>query len=412
MTDEDQHTEQKKALTTEMAAISPDFGGLVGAAAASGPLKLEMSAFVRWISNVSESARTFEASVDIDVEWKASEADMALSDKEVLLPDWKPTVAPQLVCQNGYVLAEDIFVPLANHGSFELRRDKGVCFFRRRYTGHFFAPLDLRSFPFDVQSLPLIIEIGFMSTEKAVFVPPSSYDYTLWFCRDFSVLSHFFVCGLSSDYDNRNSFSRLTINLQVERNWLAYVYRLIMPVSLISGANLFLFSLPAYDGVADRLGFGVTLLLTMVAFEFTLMQDLPKDPHLSILDKYVKGSFVSLLQQLLFVSIAGWHHDRDFLDVNTAAGIARQETAENLDGIFFYISLAGWAFLQLYIVVAGMVAFARSGRRIKGCCSVMCGCVEHDAGRAGVMVLQSKHSQPVFSGEDGKRFRQHCAVRS
>ena len=85
--------EQKTGLVAEMGSVaSPDFRKIRHQGA--GPLKLEMSAFVRWLAGVSETAGTYEASVDIDVEWKASDEDLAQSDKEVLSPDWKPTLTP------------------------------------------------------------------------------------------------------------------------------------------------------------------------------------------------------------------------------------------------------------------------------------------------------------------------------
>ena len=64
-------------------------------------------------------------------------------------------------------------------------------------------------------------------------VPPSLYDYTVWFNREFSVLSNFMVNAVSSEYDNRNSFSRFKMTI-LTRNWMAYFYRVIVPVLLIS----------------------------------------------------------------------------------------------------------------------------------------------------------------------------------
>ena len=39
-----------------------------------------------------------------------------------------------------------------------MRREVNMVFYRIRYTGTFFAPFDLNSFPFDLQTLPLVIE--------------------------------------------------------------------------------------------------------------------------------------------------------------------------------------------------------------------------------------------------------------
>ena len=69
-------------------------------------------------------------------------------------------------------------MPLANGGTYELRRKTGKVFFRKRYTGAFFAPFDLEYFPFDFQTLPLVIEMSFLGTDKARLVPPASAGWS------------------------------------------------------------------------------------------------------------------------------------------------------------------------------------------------------------------------------------------
>jgi len=299
-------------------------------------------------------------------------------------------------------------VPLAHGGNYELRRPSNMVFFRKRFTGEFFAPFDLKCFPFDFQSLPFHLEMSFLGTDKVRLVPSSMYDYTVFFNRGYCVLSSYLIRSVSSEYDNRGDFSRFEMAVSVERNWMAYMNRVIIPVFLISGAVILVFAMAPEDSVADRLGLGITLLLTMVAFEFTLAQDLPKDPELSILDKYVKGSFAFLLVVLLFCGIIGWHgHDE-----TSAMTTSRKE----LDSAAFWASLIMWITLQVYIVMAGLQSFWKTGRVLKSlsnvvqgvtglvgegvpvrqvgvCLGLMGGCASSNAGVAApVMVLQSKHT--------------------
>ena len=328
-------------------------------------------------------------SVDLDVQWRASSADLACTEEETMSSDWKPSIAPELVCQNAYSLSEELHVLCAHGGIFELRRESGMVFFRKRYTGEFFAPFDLQFFPFDIQQLPLVIEMSFLGTDRLWMVPPSLYDYTVWFNREFSVLSNFMVNAVLSDYDNSASFSRFKMTIVVERNWMAYFYRVIVPVLLISGAALLMFALAPDDGVDSRLGFGITLLLTMVAFEFTLAQDLPKDPRLSILDKYVKASFAFQLLVLIAVASVGWRRHGD-------QGMGREfiEWRDSLDWYFFLASAAVWVFLQLYLIFAGLIASCKTGRSMCGCWKVLCGCI-NQSDRSAIMVTQSANTIKV-----------------
>ena len=63
------------------------------------PVDLEISAFVRWLANIKESTRTYEMSIDMDVEWKASPADLACSESDTLSSSWMPSLVPMLVVQ-------------------------------------------------------------------------------------------------------------------------------------------------------------------------------------------------------------------------------------------------------------------------------------------------------------------------
>ena len=341
-----------------------------------GHLHIEMSSFVRWLAEIKEVTRTYEMSVDIDVTWKASAADMACTDKEWREKDWKPSISPDLVVQNAYTLKEDMLISCAHGGLFELRRDSGMVFFRKRYTGEFFAPLDLRSFPFDIQELPLVIELSFLGTDAVWMMPPSSHDYTVWFNREFSVLSNFITNAVCSEYDNRGRFSRFKQSIYLERDWMAYLYRVILPVCIISGSSLLVFSLNPILEVEGRLGLGITLMLTLVAFEFTLAQDLPKDPTLSILDKYVKASFVFLVAVLMAVAFVGWRsHEEDNVF---------SDNISDVDWAFFALLCVLWTVLQVWLVAAGTSAFWATGRNIAWG-------QKRDAGSMdAVMVMQSK----------------------
>eukprot|EP00966_Prymnesium_polylepis_P066001 1531276-Prymnesium_polylepis.1 len=64
-------------------------------------------------------------SADIDIEWKASPADLGCSEAESRSADWMPSLMPMLVVQNAYSLSEDSFVPLAHGWNYELRHATG-----------------------------------------------------------------------------------------------------------------------------------------------------------------------------------------------------------------------------------------------------------------------------------------------
>lgn len=80
--------------------------------------------------------------------------------------------------------------------------------------------------------------------------------------------------------------------MRVERIVAYYLPNMILPVFLIVGLTVTAFSI---DGLSDRMQLVPTLLLTLIAFKYSLSADLPVTPYLTFIDKYILFSYAVMM---------------------------------------------------------------------------------------------------------------------
>lgn len=94
-----------------------------------------------------------------------------------------------------------------------------------------------------------------------------------------------------------NVFSEARIEIPIERPILPYLVKLLVPIVcvVLCSILIFLFS-PSY--VDARVGIGITALLTIVALQMTLNEDLPEVDYLVLMDKIYLLSYLCVIAAL------------------------------------------------------------------------------------------------------------------
>lgn len=182
--------------------------------------------------------------------------------------------------------------------------------------------LELHSFPFDVQELTLIMDMSFAPVQKAMFVPSrgafpkpdikvstvgksqvdlSTADFKaplLILNRQYCTIPDFDVERVVVQFKNacydgdealgENTFrwSQVVTRIQIKRRAEGYLYRVGFYNLLLAYTSICTFAIDPTEGLGDRIGFLITLILASVAFQFIVSQYLPIVSYLTILDKY------------------------------------------------------------------------------------------------------------------------------
>lgn len=175
----------------------------------------------------------------------------------------------------------------------------GRIFWSRHQTCMFRAKFDLVSFPFDSQAFDFKrMSFSYPKTDLVVRAKPDAcyspdpmrhFDSSLWelkgtACADGTV--HF--------RDFQPEYSQTAGILFVKRRVENYVVKLILPMFILT----FLSTLTYFIDIGSppaRVGFSITLVLSIVTFNLVVSQDLPKINYPTMLDWYVWKSFLFVI---------------------------------------------------------------------------------------------------------------------
>lgn len=177
-----------------------------------------------------------------------------------------------------------------------------------RVQGRFSRKLPLNDYPFDRQALTVDIEDssagvdklryesgglavspelsipGFKIGDSTLTVSPFRYN------TDFGDLRH----------KGETAYSRVRLSVPLSRPALTYSVKLLLPIlSVIFCASLMFLFHPKH--VDARVGIGITALLTIVALQITLNDDLPEVDYLVLMDKVYLGAYLFVIAGLAAV---------------------------------------------------------------------------------------------------------------
>lgn len=291
-----------------------------------GPTPVQVQYRLNLLFNIDSKQETWTADLYINekwidsrlkfnstTDWPAGNGELRLNPASV----WKPdTFFYNAVSCSA---ATDQIMSLDPNGS-------GSVVWARHQSCNFHSEFDLKSFPFDSQVLELQrISFGYPANELVIvqdqyscFAPDPAEDFASSLCSSplhFSShslfpplsLSNFFPQILTGGYSSFScasgvfqlqhqsaavSMARATLNVYRLTN--SYVIKMIAPMFLLVFLSSLTYWIDPMSAPA-RVGFSVTLVLSIVTFNFTVSQDLPKINYPTLLDGYVWHSFLFVI---------------------------------------------------------------------------------------------------------------------
>ena len=150
---------------------------------------------------------------------------------------------------------------------------------------------ELQQFPFDSQTLPLRrLSFAYNMNELMLYTaspcfnpdPSVNYENSLWDLGQTADCSQ----GYLSFRSSQAPYSEVTANLYVMRKYTNYVVKLILPMFIIVLLSTLTYWIDPMSAPA-RVGGTVTLVLSIVTFNLTVSNDLPKINYNTLLDWFV-----------------------------------------------------------------------------------------------------------------------------
>jgi len=167
--------------------------------------------------------------------------------------------------------------------------------------------MDLRDFPFDVQDLPVNISSSWLASDmNYVFVNEDSDSAQLIeICTDpivkdngeyaltgvnVETLEHHYANLARYDFQ-QEGYHEISVKFQFARNPVYYLRGLFLIINMVLLIACASFWLDPTD-TGTRFSISTTMFLTLVAFHFVILGQLPKVPYLTRLDKWIVGCYV------------------------------------------------------------------------------------------------------------------------
>lgn len=274
-----------------------------------GPTAIRAAIFVFDLIDIDTKKQQFELDYFMEAEWKDERLGDMVRKKGLR------------VCETprGSIWSPGMFIV----NSREVNHQMPVVFYvhangtveiESRVIGTFAAQFDLSDFPLDTQTLPLT----FISTKYGpedlyiIFEGTGAeevFSESGWDARLGKLEAGVYEVELlkSQDEEESEKLAQFEYEIEVTRRVMYYVWKVFVPLCVIVFASWAIFWIdPTHIGV--QTGIGTAMLLTIVAFLFSLGGILPKIDYLSRMDIFVYSSlvfvFLAFLQGITTCTIA------------------------------------------------------------------------------------------------------------
>lgn len=265
---------------------------------------VELRLIILKLGNISTKENKFSCEAFMEASWYDKSIVKYAKEKPVIKYDEKVHWNPHLYIQN-----------LVSHQSQEIwynieKTSKGYKVSeRRRFKGEFSQTFDLRNFPLDLQELCVSIstfrtpqEIKLtVSQEKLSSINVSTFTQT----HEWNL--HQAVCNSEnieqSDY-SVDHHCTIDMSVCVTRKPNYYYWNSFLLIFIITMICLCCFSFRC-DISSNRLIVGITVLLTLITFKWTLTKHLPSISYLTNLDQYSLMNIFFVFATCVYHSVLG-----------------------------------------------------------------------------------------------------------
>jgi hypothetical protein len=166
-----------------------------------------------------------------------------------------------------------------------------------RIKGDFFKTFDFTKYPFEDQQLSLQIEHKTLDATQLVYVPDakesnidSEANVAGWGITSFDV-------GVVEHSYGDEAFSRFVSSVVLQRPLFSSIFKSVMPITVITTIALLAFFVSPKN-FAQRIGLGVTTLLSATAFHLSLLNGIPPTGYLTFADKMMIFVYTLFLYNL------------------------------------------------------------------------------------------------------------------
>ena len=260
-----------------------------------GPEEVLAGVYVSNIQAVSLATNSFDADFDVWLRWRN--------------PDLDPTAGVEVM--NPYMAWGLVSTPVHDKPQ---RQPDGSLLWVTRYQGSFNAPLSLSDYPFERQTLRIIIEDGIDPTRKIVYRPdtdPLTLDPEVTLPGyhigrpeiDFGEFTYESTFGEVGSTRADRTYPRITVRIPLSSPAASGIVKTILPLGIVLIAAALALVIPV-DHMDAKIGLAITALLALVAMHWGVSSSLPAASYLLMIDVLYLLAYAAVTA-ILAVTITG-----------------------------------------------------------------------------------------------------------
>ena len=179
--------------------------------------------------------------------------------------------------------------------------DDGRVTQRVRFSHRFQSPLNLQRFPFDEQTLTIVVapfdtfarDLNLVVDEKRVGSLEEA-SVTDWNIEHVGA-------RVVSPPDGDSADKRFLFEFKIARRSTFYIWRVLVPMTLLVLASWTVFWFEVKN-LQPQISTGLAILLSLVTFNYAIDFSLPKVPYLTFIDRYILTCFAFVLSDTFAVA--------------------------------------------------------------------------------------------------------------
>ncbi len=267
-------------------------------APANRPVTVEIGVIFNDILGVSDPGQYIETDLALIMQW----TDPRLARFEGCFLNYASIWTPRIELLNSSNLKPKY---TQSRNQVEILKG-GKVRYLQRLTGTISTYHQLRKFPFDKQTFEfeLFSVAGGIDTVQLAPLNDRIFVSKRLNIEDWSFGE---VKGLSTTRDLPSfdtTSSILRIDLEAHRHIMFYVFKVIVPLFLIVSMSWIVFWIPP-EKFETQVGFGATSMLTLIAFQFGMVNNIPKLDYFTSMDYMVLGATVLVYAAMVQALITG-----------------------------------------------------------------------------------------------------------
>jgi Neurotransmitter-gated ion-channel ligand binding domain/Neurotransmitter-gated ion-channel transmembrane region len=264
------------------------------------PVKVSIGLYLSNLAEINQASETFDAAGYLMYSWRDSRLAYKPQQNETsrgssLDKIWHPAI--EMVNFKSSTNSDT---------SIDILPD-GTVLAQERFAKTLSSGLTLQKFPFDRQSLQVVLE-SLKYDDRTVELGADSPKISIG-TDSFVSLSEWQIGAVTGT--NSKSFfppenlyySRVTVQVPVTRNYGFYVLKVMMPLLLITIASWSVFWIDPRE-FATQIGIAFTNLLTVVALLLVINDTLPHVGYLTMMDGFTMICFLTILVAILVLILA------------------------------------------------------------------------------------------------------------